>query len=69
MSIVNFNMGRSFFFAKMTREVKILGNKPDLRGMYPAKITNLLTGQVSLRPVKLAGGQTFGPHGVVIEIY
>lgn len=69
MSIVNFNIGRSFFFACGTREVKILDNKPDLRGMFPAKITNLITGQVSLRPVKLADGGTFTPYGVGIEIH
>jgi hypothetical protein len=65
--MLNFNMGRSYFFAKMTREIKFLDNKPDLRGMYPAQITNLLTGAVSLRPVKLLPCRF--DRGISIEIH
>lgn len=71
MGIKNFGMGRTFFFDKGTKEVKILDNKPDLRGMYLAKITNLVTGNSTLRPVSFAKG--FGPmridFGLALEIH
>lgn len=75
MAILNFGFGRTFFFAKGTKEIKVLTNKPDETGCYMAKISCLATGTNTLRPVKFASkpdgrGYFISPWaGVPLEIH
>lgn len=52
MAILNFGFGRTFFFAKGTKEIKVLSKEVDANGCYLAKISCLVTGTSTLRPVK-----------------